>query len=135
MKRESQVKTYCTGLLVLTVPAEHYKLPLLCFGHLGIRLWRDSRATMASHNKKKRIWTANVAIVMQLGLTMVGCILFCFYIGRLLDRWLETRALLTVIMTLVGIIGGANVAYRQIMEVTEDNRRDYRGENNNHGSD
>ncbi|NNG01557.1 MAG: AtpZ/AtpI family protein [Desulfobacteraceae bacterium] len=55
---------------------------------------------------------------MQLGLTMVGCILFCFVIGFFLDKWVGTRGLFITIFILLGIAGGANVSYRQIMEIT-----------------
>ena len=54
---------------------------------------------------------------MQLGLTMAGCIFFCFFIGRLLDTLLGTRGIFLTIFILLGIIGGANVVYRQIMEM------------------
>ena len=54
---------------------------------------------------------------MQIGLTMAGCICFCFFIGLYLDRWLHTRGILTVIFTILGILGGGNVVYRQINEI------------------
>jgi F0F1-type ATP synthase assembly protein I len=68
--------------------------------------------------KKNRPWAESLQIVMQLGLTMVGCVLFCFFIGHLLDRWLGTKGIFITIFTILGVLGGANVAYRQIMEVT-----------------
>lgn len=80
--------------------------------------------------KKNRSWAENLTIVMQLGLTMVGCIAFCFFIGLKLDQWLGSKGVFITIFTLLGIIGGANVAYRQVMEIfrdknnTEDKERD-----------
>lgn len=68
--------------------------------------------------KKNKTWAENLTIVMQLGLTMVGCIIFCFFIGRYLDKWLGTGGVFVVVFTLLGIIGGGNTAYRQIMEIT-----------------
>ena len=62
----------------------------------------------------------NLSIIMQIGLTMAGCIVFCFFIGRLIDRWLGTRGIFITIFTLLGVVGGANVVYRQIMEITAD---------------
>ena len=66
-------------------------------------------------------------IVMQLGLTMVGCVGFCFYIGFQIDKWLEIKGLFVTVFTILGIIGGGVVVYRQIMEIFED-------ENNHHGT-
>jgi len=67
--------------------------------------------------KKHRPWAENLSIVMQVGLTMAGCIVFCFFTGHYLDRWAGSHGILTVLMTLFGVIGGGVVSYRQIMEV------------------
>jgi len=69
--------------------------------------------------KKNRAWIENLSIVTQLGLTMAGCIFFCFFIGRYLDRLLGTRGVFVAIFTILGVIGGGVVVYRQILEVTE----------------
>ena len=69
--------------------------------------------------KKHRAWAENLSIVMQIGLTMAGCVGFCFFIGLTLDRWLGIRGLFTVIFILLGIAGGPNVVYRQIMDIIE----------------
>ena len=61
---------------------------------------------------------------MQIGLTMVGCILFCFFIGYHLDKWFDTRGIFVTIFTVLGVIGGAITAYRQIMEVTDRDKKD-----------
>ena len=66
---------------------------------------------------------------MQLGLTMAGCIVFCFFVGYWLDHWLKTRGLFIAIFTLLGIAGGANVAYRQIMEIFEENETEKKDRN------
>lgn len=55
---------------------------------------------------------------MQLGLTMAGCIFFCFFTGRYLDQWLGTRGIMTTLAILFGIIGGGVVCYRQILDIT-----------------
>lgn len=70
--------------------------------------------------KKNRAWAENLAIVMQIGLTMAGCIVFCFFIGLYLDKWLGTRGIFITIFTILGVVGGGVTVYRQIMEVTED---------------
>ena len=74
---------------------------------------------MVFNYKKNRDWVENLTIVMQLGLTMVGCIVFCFFIGRLLDKWLGTKGVFISVFTILGVIGGGVTAYRQIMEITE----------------
>jgi F0F1-type ATP synthase assembly protein I len=56
-------------------------------------------------------------IVMQLGLTMAGCIIFCFFVGWFIDKWIGTRGIFVTIFIILGVIGGGNVVYRQIMEL------------------
>jgi F0F1-type ATP synthase assembly protein I len=83
--------------------------------------------------KKNRAWAENLSIVMQLGLTMAGCICFCFFIGLYLDRWLGTKGILIAIFTVLGVVGGGVVAYRQILEVTSSEKKEDNKLNN--GSD
>ncbi len=73
--------------------------------------------------KKNREWAAHLQIVLQLGLTMVGCIVFCFFIGRALDSWLGTKGLMMAIFTIFGVIGGGVTAYRQIQETLDSEKR------------
>jgi F0F1-type ATP synthase assembly protein I len=68
--------------------------------------------------KKNSTWAENIAIVTQLGLTMAGCILFCFFIGFYLDKWLGTGGIFVTIFILLGVIGGGNVCYREILKIT-----------------
>ncbi|WP_084511657.1 AtpZ/AtpI family protein [Desulfatibacillum aliphaticivorans] len=69
-----------------------------------------------------------MTIVMQLGLTMAGCIAFCFWAGYELDKWLGTRGVFITIGTLLGVAGGANVCYRAIMDLTRDSGKGDKGE-------
>jgi ATP synthase protein I len=69
--------------------------------------------------KKNRFWSESLHIVMQVGLTMVGCILFCLWIGHMLDKWIGVRGIFTTIFILLGIVGGAVTAYRQIDDVVK----------------
>lgn len=64
------------------------------------------------------MWSESLSVVMQFGLTMIGCILFCFWIGHLLDRWLGTRGIFITVFIVLGVIGGGITVYRQIMEYT-----------------
>ena len=83
--------------------------------------------------KQQRPWAENLAIVLQVGLTMAGCIVACFFAGRYLDRWFGSRGILTVLLTLFGIIGGGVISYRQIMETVADPSDKDSG--SEHGSD
>jgi ATP synthase protein I len=74
--------------------------------------------------KKNKAWAAHLQIVMQLGLTMVGCIAFCFFIGRYLDQWLGTKGIMVTLFTILGVIGGGATAYRQIQEIIDSEKRD-----------
>ena len=76
--------------------------------------------------RQNRIWTEGLTIIMQLGLNMVGCILFCFFVGFYIDKWLGVKGIFTFIFIMLGIIGGGYTTYRQIMEITEgkDSRKD-----------
>lgn len=67
------------------------------------------------HLRNPRLWAADVSLVLQLGLTMAGCIAFGFFTGRWLDGWLGGGGIWTVLLLLFGIIGGGVVCYRQIM--------------------
>jgi ATP synthase protein I len=80
--------------------------------------------------KKNRSWTEGLHIITQIGLTMAGCIIFCFFVGRFLDRWLETKGIFMTIFTLLGIVGGGNVVYRQIMELVEADKKGKNGSDN-----
>jgi F0F1-type ATP synthase assembly protein I len=69
--------------------------------------------------KKNRPWVENLHIVTQLGLTMALCIVFCFFIGLYLDKWLGTKGIFITVFTVLGVIGGGVTVYRQILEITE----------------
>jgi F0F1-type ATP synthase assembly protein I len=73
--------------------------------------------------KQNKDWAAHLQIVMQLGLTMVGCIVFCFFVGRYLDAWLGTKGLMVTIFTILGVIGGAVTAYRQILGTLKNDKK------------
>ena len=66
----------------------------------------------------------NLTLVTQVGFTMAGSILLCFFIGYYLDKWLNTKGLFITIFILFGVVGGGYTAYRQIMQTTEKNKSD-----------
>lgn len=81
---------------------------------------------MVWNYKKNRAWAESLSIVMQIGLTMAGCIVFCFFIGFYLDKWLGTRGIFVTLFIILGVVGGAVTVYRQISETlkppTEDKK-------------
>ena len=85
---------------------------------------------MVFNYKKNRAWAENLSIIMQIGLTMAGCIVFCFFIGLYLDKWLGTKGIFVTIFTILGVIGGGVTVYRQIMEVIEDKGSDHENRGN-----
>jgi ATP synthase protein I len=74
---------------------------------------------MIFNYKKNRVWAENLSIVMQVGLTMAGCIVFCFFIGFYLDKWIGTKGIFVTIFTMLGVVGGAVTVYRQILRATD----------------
>jgi ATP synthase protein I len=73
--------------------------------------------------KEDKPWIEDLALVSQVGLTMVGAILFCFAIGYYLDQWLATRGLFITVFILLGIAGGGYTAYRQIAGIMKPDRK------------
>lgn len=59
---------------------------------------------------------------MQLGLTMAGCIIFCFLVGHMIDARLGSKGIFSLIFIVLGVIGGGVVVYRQIMEILEEDK-------------
>ena len=74
---------------------------------------------MIFNYKKNRVWFEDLSVIMQFGLTMAGCILFCLMIGWYLDKWLGTKGIFITIFIILGVIGGGNTVYRQILEITD----------------
>ncbi|MBU0544616.1 MAG: AtpZ/AtpI family protein [Proteobacteria bacterium] len=74
---------------------------------------------MVINYKKNRVLFEDLSVMMQFGLTMAGCILFCLMIGWYLDKWLGTKGIFITIFIILGVIGGGNTVYRQILEITD----------------
>ena len=85
---------------------------------------------MVFNYKNNSTSAENLSIVMQIGLTMAGCILFCFFIGLYLDKWLGTRGVFCSILIILGVVGGAITVYRQIIQ-TLDNQSQNKGNSSN----
>ena len=74
---------------------------------------------MVFNYDKNRPWVENLSVVMQIGLTMAGCIVFCFFVGLYLDKWVGTKGIFVTVFTILGVVGGAVTVYRQIIEVID----------------
>jgi F0F1-type ATP synthase assembly protein I len=61
---------------------------------------------------------------------MAGCIIFCFFIGLYLDKWLGTKGLFIIIFIVLGIIGGGVTVYRQILDITKDSADNQKNSDN-----
>lgn len=70
-----------------------------------------------------RMWSEHLSFIMQIGLTMAGCIVFCFFFGRYLDHLLGFKGIFVSLFTLFGVVGGAFTSYRQIIEMTDRDKR------------
>lgn len=75
----------------------------------------------------------NFSIIMQIGLTMAGCIILCFFIGLFLDKWLETKGVFVTIFIVLGVIGGGNTVYRQIVEIMKEDKVKTQSKDNERG--
>lgn len=62
-------------------------------------------------------WMRELSLVSQLGITMVMSIACFFAAGYLLDKWLNTKPVFSLIFMLGGIASGGYLIYKQIMEV------------------
>jgi ATP synthase protein I len=88
----------------------------------------SARAIKTSHPRSelqkppRAVWD-HLALVMQVGLTFAGSVLFCLAIGYWLDRWLGTKGIFTAVFILLGIAGGGYTVYRQIMELDDNQPR------------
>ncbi len=83
--------------------------------------------------KKNRVWAENLSIVMQIGLTMAGCILFCFFIGWYLDKWLGTKGIFITVFIILCVVGGGITVYRQILQTLEDSPENNKDPKNESG--
>ncbi|MCF8042025.1 MAG: AtpZ/AtpI family protein [Desulfarculaceae bacterium] len=64
----------------------------------------------------RAVWD-HLALVMQVGLTFAGSVLFCLFIGYWLGEWLGAKGVFVTVFILLGIAGGGYTVYRQISEV------------------
>ena len=85
---------------------------------------------MVFNYKKNQAWAESLSIVMQIGLTMAGCIVLCFFIGLYLDKWLGTKGIFVTIFIVLGVVGGAITVYRQISDTLKNPSENNKKSNN-----
>ena len=83
--------------------------------------------------RENRDWAENLTIVMQIGLTMAGCITFCFFVGWSIDKWLGTRGVFVTLFILFGVVGGGYIVYREINKMMSQGKNEDT-EPSNHGT-
>ena len=62
---------------------------------------------------------AYFSLVTQIGLVMVASILIGLFGGMYLDRWLNTRFLFLILLTLLGVASGFRGVYMLIMKASK----------------
>mgnify|MGYP006275644561 CR=1 FL=1 len=65
-----------------------------------------------------------VALVSQLGITMISAVGVAFFIGRLLDRWLGFNLIFTIIFLVLGVGGGFLAVYQLVRRYIRDKEDD-----------
>ena len=74
-------------------------------------------------NGKREFWD-HLALISQVGLTMGGSIVIFLVAGCYMDQWVGGGGVLTILFTLLGVVGGGYTVYRQIMALEVDQARD-----------
>lgn len=65
----------------------------------------------------------NLALVSQIGFTIITPILLGVYIGTKLDKWLKTSAIFLTIFIVMGVISGFLNAYKIIAKLNLDEEK------------
>ncbi len=65
----------------------------------------------------------NLALVSQIGFTIITPILLGVYIGTKLDKWLKTSAVFLTIFIVMGVISGFLNAYKIIAKLNLDEKK------------
>ena len=76
---------------------------------------------MAQKGEKPSLELLRWLGILRIGWIAIGAIVGGFVLGYLLDRWLDTWPAFTILLLLLGTVGGFYKAYREIMKLTEDN--------------
>jgi len=63
-----------------------------------------------------------LALIGQLGLIMVTCVLGGFLLGAFLDSRLHSTPILTIVLILAGVAAGMMAVYRMVMKTVRTDR-------------
>lgn len=74
-------------------------------------------------DKETKQTAIQMARVSSIGIAMVIAIFGCFYLGRWLDRQLETEPYLTLLFLLIGIAAGFRNMYLLVKRYVKDDKR------------
>lgn len=75
-----------------------------------------------------------LTLITQLGIDIISGIAVGMILGMLLDKWLKTNNIFTIILMLFGIFSGLNLAYRRLQlfikknDRKKDNKKDDKNE-------
>ena len=75
-------------------------------------------------DKETKQTAIQMARVSSIGIAMVIAIFGCFYLGRWLDRKLETDPYLTLLFLLIGIAAGFRNMYLLVMRYIKEDKPD-----------
>lgn len=60
-----------------------------------------------------------LSLISQLGITMLVCILGCFFIGKFIDDKLNTGSIFTIVFLVLGIGGAFMSVYKIVIVYTK----------------
>ncbi|PRX35766.1 putative F0F1-ATPase subunit (Ca2+/Mg2+ transporter) [Orenia metallireducens] len=63
-----------------------------------------------------------LALLSQVGISIIIPIIICVWFGNKLDQWLGTNAIFLIIFTILGVITGFRSAYRLLMSTEKDRK-------------
>lgn len=98
--------------------------PLKLFIETLLKLKNLPQKSLEVQLKWKKIRRTNMknlkyfTLVLQLGLNIMSGILAGLVIGILLDKWLHTNKVFTLIFLIIGIMSSANQTYRYFAKLT-----------------
>jgi len=63
-----------------------------------------------------------LALLSQVGISIVVPIVICVWFGNKLDEWLGTKVIFLIFFTILGVISGFKSAYRLLMATEKDRK-------------
>ena len=66
----------------------------------------------------------NLVLITQVGIDMVVPIFLGLLLGSLLDKWIGTKWIFSIILLIMGVAAGFLSAYKRIMELNKEKNKD-----------